>query len=406
MNAAIALVEPQMEALFHAPFNAALLHAVLLAYSEAAVSFRAFPEHARVVREILAEHAPELATRVEWRVVPFTSGGSLVRRWRRGGRAIHEVLGRSPAHERILFCSISRMQLLQLKRAMRNSDQVRAVLHGDLDQIERPSRERFPMRLFSLERVLQRPHPAGLRYLLLGDSIRERVPERLRAALANPGVIDHPYHFFPVRAAVAPAPVFGIFGNSGSGRQLDAVARAVKVGNPAIRFRLVGFVADQAAVQRLRPFVEDVGDQPIARATFLARAEEITHALWLAPPHSFRLRASGTFFDALASAKPLIYTANPYIDGYLAGAPGIGVRCATLATVPQAILQATADHTEAVYEAQRAAIERLRERFAPAALAGTLPAALAWGLTETNQPQHDPVLDCRAPLRHAHNSTV
>ncbi|HEY2037221.1 MAG TPA: hypothetical protein VGG96_09420, partial [Steroidobacteraceae bacterium] len=184
MSIAIAVVEPQMEAVFHAPFNAALLHAVLLAYPDAAVSFRAFPEHARGVREILDEQAPGLAARVEWRVVPFAAGGSVVRRWRQCERAIREVLGRSPnpspeRRERVLFCSVSRMQLLALKRAMRRSDQVRAVLHGDLDQLERPPRERFPMRLFALERVLQRPHPAGLRYLLLGDSIRERLPERL-----------------------------------------------------------------------------------------------------------------------------------------------------------------------------------------------------------------------------------
>ncbi|MHB8233236.1 MAG: glycosyltransferase family protein [Solirubrobacteraceae bacterium] len=381
-----------MEAVFHAPFNAALLHAVLLAYPDVAVSFRAFPEHAREVRGILAEQAPELAARVEWRVVPFAAGGSVVRRWRQCGQAIREVLGRSPnrspnwspeRRERVLFCSLSRMQLLALKRAMRRTDQVRAVLHGDLDQLERPPRERFPMRLFALERVLQRPHPAGLRYLLLGDSIRERVPARLRAALANPGVIDHPYHFFPVRAGargarLPAAPVFGIFGNSGSGRHLEAVARAVKAVDPTIRFRLVGFVANQAAVERLRPFVEDVGYQPIARATFLKRAEEITHALWLAPPNSFRLRASGTFFDALAYAKPLIYTANPYIDDYFDRAPGLGTRCATTAAVPQAILEAAAGHSEAAYGVQRAAIERLRERFSPAALAGTLPAALAW----------------------------
>src|SRR5271163_255428 len=47
VNTAIALVEPQMEGILHAPFNAALLHAVLLAYPETAVSFCAFPGHAR-----------------------------------------------------------------------------------------------------------------------------------------------------------------------------------------------------------------------------------------------------------------------------------------------------------------------------------------------------------------------
>jgi hypothetical protein len=375
MNTAITLVEPQMEGLFHAPFNAALLHAVLLAYPAVAVAFHSFPEHARAVCEILDEHAPGLAEQVEWRVVPFAAGGSVIARWCRSGQAIRALLGR---RERLLFCSLSRMQLLQLKRAMRPRDQARAVLHGDLDQIERPPRERFPMRRFALERVLLRTHPAGLRYLLLGESIRAHLPERFSMVRANARVIDHPYHFLPLRAAAARAPAFGIFGNCGDGRLLEEVARAVKAVNPAIRLRLVGFLADGEAVERLRPLVEDAGDRPIPREIFLRRAEEITHALWLAPPGSFRLRASGTFFDALAFATPLIYTANPHIDAYFARVPEIGVRCATLKDVAPAILRVAAMHKLAEYGAQQRAIEQLRERFSPAALARTLPAALAW----------------------------
>jgi hypothetical protein len=374
MSAAIAVVEPQMEGLFHAPFNAALLHALLLAGPEAAVSFHSFREHARVVRGILDEHAPGLAERVEWRAVPFAAGGSMIARWRRSGQAIRTLLDR---RERLLFCSISRMQLLQLKRAMRQGDQVRAVLHGDLDQIERP-RASLPMRPFTLERVLLRPQPAGLRYLLLGESIREHLPERFSGLRANARVIDHPYHFHPLRPAAARVPVFGIFGNCGDGRLLEEVARAVKAANPAVRFRLVGFLSDRAAVERLRPFVEDVGDRPIPRETFHARARETTHALWLAPPGSFRLRASGTFLDALAHATPLIYTANPYIDQYLAGSQAVGVRCASVEDVARAVLEATATHTNEAYGARRKAVASLRERFSPVALAGRLSAALEW----------------------------
>jgi hypothetical protein len=375
MNAAIAAVEPQMEGLFHAPFNAALLHAVLLAYPGAAVAFHSLPEHARVVQGILDEHAPGLAGRVDWRALPFAAGGSLIARWRRTGQTIRTLLDR---RERLLFCSVSRMQLLHLKRAMRPGDQVRAVLHGDLDQIERPPRASLPMRPFTLERVLLRPHPAELRYLLLGESIREHLPERFSGMRVNARVIDHPYHFLPLRPAAARVPVFGIFGNCGDGRLLEEVARAVREANPAVRFRLVGFLSDQEAVERLRPFVEDVGDQPIPRETFHARARDTTHALWLAPPGSFRLRASGTFFDALAHATPLIYIANPYIDRYLAGAPAVGVRCAAVEDVVRAVLEVAATHTTEAYGAQRTTLASLRERFSPVALARRLPAALEW----------------------------
>ncbi len=72
--------------------------------------------------------------------------------------------------------------------------------------------------------------------------------------------------------------------------------------------------------------------------------ESPTHCGW-APPGHFRLRASGTFFDALAYAKPLVYTTNSYIDSYYEQEPGIGVRCQTVEEVPQAILSLIEHHT-------------------------------------------------------------
>jgi hypothetical protein len=364
-----------MEGLFHAPFNAALLRAVAFAYPGAPISFRGFASHLEVVRGMVAQHAPALAERIEWRVSSLGAARSMPSRWLRSARMFREVLATG---ERVLFTSLSRMQLLQLKRAMRHTDLVRAVLHGELDQLEQPPRERFPMSLFSLQRVLLRPHPEGLRYIVLSQSIRENLPERFRHALGNPGVIDHPYHFFPVRLAPASPPIFGIFGNTNDGRLLEQVVRAVKASNPAIRFRLIGFLSDQAAVDRLRPFLEDAGCRPISRETFMERAQSITHTLWLAHPDAFRLRASGTFFDALAYAKPLVYTANAFIDSYHALEPGIGVRCPTLDDVPAAVLELATNMSSQSYAADVQAIERLRTRFTPEEQAKALSTALAW----------------------------
>jgi hypothetical protein len=382
MIQSIAVVEPQMDDVFHAPFNAALLHAIALAYPEAPLSFRAFPNHIRVVRDILDQHAPGLGQRIDWRTLPLASSNSVIARWRQSNRAIREILA---PHERVLFCSISRMQLLQLKRQLRRRKQhpqVRAVLHGDLEQLDAPpgapSHDRFPMSLFALHRVLLSPHPPELRYLLLSESIRSNIPPPFRHVFAAAGIIDHPYHFRPIGSAPTGPLTFGLFGNTGEGRLLEAVASNVKQTNPTIRFRLIGFLHDDASVNRLRPFVEDVGHEPLSREIFDERAENITHALWLTPPSHFRLRASGTFFDALAFAKPLVYTANPYIDAYFALEPGIGVRCETVDDVPEAILNLATNYTPETYAEARAAIERLRRRFTPEELAKTLPASLNW----------------------------
>lgn len=374
----IAVVEPQMHGIFHAPFNAAFLHAIVLAFPNTTVSFRALPSHAAAVRSILEEHAPPVIAAVEWRSISTSTATSIAARWLANRKLLKQALA---PKERLIFTSISRLQLLQLKRLMDPCDQAFAVLHGDLDRIESPAPERFPASLFALQRVLLKPQPRGLRFILLGQSIRDKIPSHFDSPMSNAAVIDHPYHFSPLEGSPRNAdtpPVVGIFGNTGDGRLLECVARAVKVANPEIVFRLVGFLADEEAAQRLQPFVEGTGHRPLSREEFLRRARSVDYALWLAPPGSFRLRASGTFFDALAHGKPLVFTANAFIDWYYATDPEIGIRCRTVEEVSLAVLHLASSHNRAAYASAQASIATLRQRFTPESLALKLPALLGW----------------------------
>ena len=362
----VAVVEPQMEHVFHAPFNAALLHAVRLAFPEVEVSFLAFASHAAVVRGLLEVHAPGAAKSITWRENPGVPAGSTLGRWRQNSRTFRQVLDRG---ERVVFSSISRMQLLQLKRMMKDDGDVLAVLHGDLERIGEPEVDRFPASLFKLQDVLLRRQPRGLRFVLLGESIRRHMPPEYDAVLSNAVLIDHPYHFPECSHGAGEPLVFGIFGNSGTGTLVEEVARRVKAVRPEVRFRLVGFVADAEAAERLAPYVEGAECVPISREEFVRRAESVTHALWVSSPDSFKLRASGTFFDALAFCKPLVYTANAYVDAYLTGAPEVGVRCAGVEEAAAKILELAAHPDAGGYARSVRAIEVLRKRFAPEALA-------------------------------------
>ena len=374
------LVEPQMEGLFHAPFNAALLHAVALAYPDAVLSFMASAGHLDKVREILNEHAPALTERITWMAEFTQTGSSLPARWWSSRQRLRRLLATG---ETLLFCSISRMQLLLLKQNLRPENRVACVLHGDLESVETPTAEGFPKNLFALRRVLEQAQPEGLRFLLLSESIQCNLPPSVRQSMGTIGVIDHPYHFPAALPASPPGDVvLGIFGNTGSARALETVARKVKQSRPEVRFRLIGFVEDEATVARIADVIEDATATPISRIEFKTRAESITHALWLAEPGGFRLRASGTFFDALAYLKPLIYTENPYLDGYRLAEAGVGTTCRSLEEVVAAVLSlADAARTIAFpeqYKQQVDALRNLRRQFTPQALAERLPGALGW----------------------------
>jgi hypothetical protein len=375
LNRAIALVEPQMENLFHAPFNAALLHAIVVAYPAVRISFQATSGHAEAVKGILVKRAPAILETVEWRSLKVSSGGHL-KRWQAHAKLLKYILRQ---RERVLFCSISRMQLFQLQRTMRSSDDVRAVLHGDIDRLASDGAEPFPTSMFKMDRVLLKRWPKAFRFVLLSQSIRQNIPAQFDQTMRTAAIIDHPYHFAAIERKELNHPVtFGIFGNSGDGLLLEAVARQIKAEHPHIALRMVGFVEDLAAVERLRPFVDCVGSTPVTPEVFAERARSVTYALWIASPDAFRLRASGTFFDALAYGKPLVYTANEFIDHYHAMAPEIGVRCETLPEIAAAMLKLADQHEAGLYEQRLQAIEAFRERFSPQSLAERLPEALGW----------------------------
>ncbi len=373
------VVEPQMINLFHSPFNAALLHTAALAYPDLRIAFHAQPAHLLAVREILKECAPDVTTQVEWNELPTMQQGSLPQRWLRTRGMLKELLATG---DRLLFCSISRLQLLVLKQLMKRNHVARCVLHGDLESVARTAA--FPANLLTLRRALERPQPPGLRYVLLSDSIQRNLPEALQRGMGAVGILDHPYHFPRARQPLYPLPeglVFGIFGNTGDARALEQVARGVRKTRPDIRFRVIGFLDGPATVQRVAPLVEGATATPLAREAFQTSAQSVTHALWLAEPSGFRLRASGTLFDALAYLKPVVYTANPYFDGYGLVEAGIGVRCVSLEEVVTAVLrlatEASTPGAQERYADTTDRIERFRTRFTPEALVGPLRAALA-----------------------------
>ncbi len=373
----IAVVEPQSRGMVHSPFNAALLHTVALAYPAATLCFYASASHRDEVKAILREVAPEVASRLEWQTLaepPIEQ--STVARWLAHRQLLRQVL--APG-QRTLLCSINRlllMQLLQNLKRRRRADPVRVVLHGELELLEQERNGwRHPL---SLGRLLARSKPAALRYILLGRSIRDNLPPGYGAALADAGLLDHPYHFTSSTAGLPPRFIVGVFGNAGEAHEIEAIATRVKRVQPDVDFRLIGFVSSPSVVDRLSPLVENVGTVPLTRRAFTESARDITYALWLAPPSGFRLRASGTFFDALSFLKPLIYTANPFVDSYVAGEPRSAVRCATLEDVPAAILDRASLTGAEEYEEAQAAMLRLRQRFTPAALAMPLRRALDW----------------------------
>ena len=376
MKHGISVVEMQMSGLLHAAGNSAMLHMTALAYPEVPLTFWGFATHIPALQEIMARYAPEVIERVTWRVLDGSPTASLWQRWRFHDRVLNELL---TSGDRIMFVSISRLQLMQLQGKMKPRHRVAAMFHGELDELENAGRgERFPKNLYDLRRLLGRKQPAGLQYLLLSPAIFANLPERYKPAFQNACLLDLPYQFPPMKYRTYEQPVFGVFGQTGDGRRLEAVARRIHELDPNVKLLLNGFVEDQAAVERLKPFVDGVQAGPLPRDEYIARTGRMSHSLWLAPPDAYRLRASGAFTDAITLGKPVIFSAAAFPDYYHALEPGACVRCASVDDLPAAVVDAAHTHTAAKYAEQQEAVERLGRRFYAPSQAEHLRACLDW----------------------------
>lgn len=362
----IHVVEPQMTAGAHAPFNAAMLEVIARTTGDSRIRFSAIESHVDYVRGILLKMSPDIASRITWDPLkPPSSSSSL-------SRALWSALlfRRAFASPQVAFTSISFMQM-HIVRAMAagfSKTQIRSVLHGDIDRIISSGASRIP-RSEPMGKLLSKPNPPNCKFILLGESIKTELDALDFRGTSNALVIDHPYHFENAAVKKPESFRFGFFGNIGEADEVTPVAKKLRDLCPDIELDLVGYTTRPEVAKSLSKLLLNASSQPLDRETYLRRGQSISHALWLSKPGGYRLRCSGTFMDALSFGVPLIYTQNVYLDYYHDLRPEIGYRCEScdgVVEVAKEVFQANDSHELAI---RRSACLEFRDRFQPAAVA-------------------------------------
>lgn len=392
MPPCIVLYEPHHTGFSHSSFNAALLQTALCAYPEASVAFRGEGEHLGWVRAALEQHLGGAPARVNWVPTPVLPKNARTQDVLGPGklagyrRVYAEVMGDAQfaGAEVLLLCSASSLGLCVLKGLLRGRPApvpVVGVFHEVLNRAAR-ALSRNPVNWwFTLRRALGLPHPAGLRYVVLGPSIHAALSEALPWASRHFSSLDIPTLWTPLpEAHTDGAPVrFGYLGagwmkHRGFGLfcQLAAdLGDLVDTGR--CEFVLAGFVTQEPDMSA--PGMRNITgltQTPLSADEYRRRASSITYTVWPGQSEQYALRASASFADALCMGKPGLYLRAPYVESYCAQMGDIGFLCDGYEQMRDAAVSIATEFPTERYRQQRARVLRAARAFSPETLAPRL----------------------------------
>ena len=286
----------------------------------------------------------------------------------------------------IVFSSITSPCLISIKLLTKAFGSVKCVVvpHSILEDVlkRRPSLSRRNLKewldelLFGFRRWLAVGNSSRIRYVILGESIRQELARelpRLRKYLFS---IDLPYLFQPatdLKPLSRRVIRFGFFGVASVRKGVDTffrVAEAVKDKKTRYKseFILIGHFTDEKA----KKFTNDAvrvpsPDQPLDSQSYDLYARSIDYAIFLHKSTSYNLVASAALFDSFSYVKPVIALKSSFFEHYFSRMGDIGYLCASYNELEKVILDILEGKTAARYPIQQKNILIHRGQLTPIA---------------------------------------
>jgi hypothetical protein len=309
--------EPAMTGVSHAEINCGFLGVLAAAVPGAPITFCAESEHADAVRGRLPARYG--------RAVQFFSirasdrAASFARRvpmelWQAydlGRRA------RSLGVDLVVVLSTSASMLAMLKMAFRALPGVRCAVvpHAILGSLAVEPMGMRGLHPTQLARVLRMTDAGNVHLWVLGRSIETALLKRYPALRPCVDCVGHPYFFEeppaaeegPLRAAL----VTGGTDVSGAGRLFRFLDGLETLGAQRLaELEYLGHEPSRALPSWVR---SPRGRDLMPRSAYLMHLRRVDYLIMLHAPSSYELVASGTAFDALAHARPILAVTNPFL---------------------------------------------------------------------------------------------
>ena len=394
----------------HVPINRGLLEAMALGFPGTGVRFHAEADHLDALRA-----DPAMGRLPNLRFTPIAL--SPLHRWKthivsarrfwRELRTIQAAL-RAAARESaagephlIVLASTTPTAILAAliaARTARRPVSVQVGLHGNLNEVT-GWRSRHPLhRRLDLHAMLARP-ARRLRLLVFETVIRDALEAAIPGSGARTDVLPHPVDTREAKGHAPPPPDgpirVGIVGMATASKGIDAYLETARLfrarHGDRIEFHIVGGRPGTTPAERFADIAHPVEAGHIPRETFAARMAGLHYVFLPLQPGYYSLSPSGGLMDAVAWCRPVIAARVPITQALFEEGGDIGHLCDDLAgmqAVLEGIMEAGPDRAR--YEAQRAALRRLREGRGPEAQAVAYRAILRQGFPDLFLPPPSP----------------
>lgn len=356
----------------HAPFNRAFVEALLAGFGERIVLY-VNPIQARLYRE------GEALSDLEVRVISVTGGTRLRNAWNavRECFTVLKILraGQTEGARLVFGLSVGPFALPLIKilaGKSRSAMRVAAVAHGELQDLLGPSGGPAS-RVWWLRLALRMKNDSFV-HIVLSDEFKDRLSTLGYDTVATLP-IPHPYIANPVevdRTPGAPLRVVAPGGSStlkGSHRffEVAAAVHALAGDNvasfcfhgswdPALERWDNGLVEHADSKEQLEP---DKYLEGLRRADLL---------VFLYPPGTYDLMASGALFDAIAVGRPVFALRTPYFDWVFRFLGPLGQLFDSVEELAKSLVAFATEPDAVLYRQWLESIERVRRVIAPEAV--------------------------------------
>jgi len=335
----IIIVEPQCSGFEHTEFNSAFLLLMQETFPSESILFFAEQEHLQLVRGIVLS---QLCSSIEYHSIIYPD-----RKLSEARRFISELkftrqifkIAKKNNCRKLIFASVNSSILWCIKLLLRLYTFVRVIVipHSILETINKKPHSGKPwIYVFWFRLSLKVRNLSRLKYLLLGESIRIELVKSMPKIGKYVNVIDHPYRYAEYVAPLKEDLNVLRFGSLGTGRRekgtdlFFSLATDVRqrTDKSASEFILIGPITDEETRKLVTSDVLIPSDErALSREDFDKYAHEIDYSVFCYPSESYKLTASGAFFDALSFVKPIIALRNPFFEYYFKQLGDIGYLC-------------------------------------------------------------------------------
>ncbi|HTY90743.1 MAG TPA: hypothetical protein VMC84_06145 [Methanocella sp.] len=285
-------------------------------------------------------------------------------------------IARKNGCDKVLFCSITGSTLFSIKTLMKFYSELKCVVipHVILETIlDKPPGNPIEMP-FWFRRVLGEGNNDNIFYLVLGESIRERLCREIPKLAGHVGAMDHPYHFVNTERSIRKLSIddstisFGFFGIGLRKKGIDLFVRMageLREMKAMMRpnFVVIGKILDKETRSRPLDHLEVPSPvQPLSRDQYDYYANKVDYSLFLYRANTHRLNPCGTMYDAFSYLKPMIAIGNPYLEYYFRTYGDIGYLCEDYEDVKATILKILNEKPDARYLEQQKNLLNARDR--------------------------------------------